>query len=382
MIGFRIEATEPGGRARAGVLSTPHGTSPTPAFMPVGTYGAVKALTPEEIASCGAGIILGNTYHLYLRPGHGIVGKLGGLHRFAAWDGAILTDSGGFQVFSLAPFRKVTEEGVEFRSHIDGSLHHLTPELSLEIQEALGSDIMMALDVCPALPAPKEEVAEAVERTLRWAGRCLARRSTDQALFGIVQGGTHEDLRAASAGATAAIAFDGYAIGGVSVGEARAEIDRVVAFTAPLLPVGRPRYLMGVGTPRDLLVSIASGVDMFDCVMPTRNARNGTLFTWAGSVNIKRSEFADDPRPLDETCACGSCRKFSRAYLRHLFLSKEILAMRLNTLHNVFFYQEMMRRARAAIVQGRFGAWSASVLPALSCGKGGEGEIVAGGEGH
>jgi len=371
VIEFTLEAVDPGGGARAGRIRTDHGETPTPAFMPVGTYGAVKALTPEEISLCGAGIILGNTYHLYLRPGHEIVRKLGGLHAFTGWSGGILTDSGGFQVFSLAPFRKVEEEGVEFRSHLDGSTHRLTPELSVSIQEALGSDVMMALDVCPAQPSPRDEVAEAVERTLRWARRCLDARSTRQALFGIVQGGTFEDLRRASAQATAEMGFDGIAIGGVSVGEVRAEIDRVVAFTAPLLPRVKPRYLMGVGTPRDLVVSIGSGVDMFDCVMPTRNARNGTLFTWDGVVNIKRREFADDPRPLDESCGCPACRRHSRAYLRHLFLSKEILSMRLNTVHNVWFYQELMRRARAAVIEGKYAAWSASVLPGLSCGRGG-----------
>ncbi|MBI3447595.1 MAG: tRNA guanosine(34) transglycosylase Tgt [Acidobacteria bacterium] len=365
MIEYELHAVEPGGLARAGLLRTPHGDVNTPAFMPVGTYGAVKALTPRELEACGARMILGNTYHLYLRPGHETVRALGGLHRFASWDGAILTDSGGFQIFSLASFRDVSEEGVVFRSHLDGSTHRLTPELSVGIQEALGPDVMMALDVCPALPSSKEEIASAVERTLRWARRCLDHRSGARALFGIVQGGTHEDLREMSAGETAALPFDGFAVGGVSVGEPREEIDRIVAFTAPRLPAARARYLMGVGTPRDLLAGIAAGIDMFDCVMPTRNARNGTLFTWSGPVSIKRREFAEDPRPLDDRCGCDACRNFSRAYLRHLFQSKEILSMRLNTIHNVHFYQELMRRARQAIVEGRFAAWAASVLPGL-----------------
>ena len=365
-ITFKLEAAEPKG-ARAGVLVTPHGEIPTPAFMPVGTYGAVRALAPQEVSACGAEIILGNTYHLYLRPGHEIIGRLGGLHRFMGWEGAILTDSGGFQVFSLAPFRKVSEEGVDFRSHVDGSSHLLTPELSIAIQEALAPDIMMALDICPPPSLSRDDVAAAAERTLRWARRSLDARQGERALFGIVQGGAHEDLRAASAAATREIPFDGFAIGGVSVGEPRAEIDRIVAFTAPLLPASRPRYLMGVGTPRDLIVSIGSGMDLFDCVLPTRNARNGTLFTWSGAVNIKRQEFREDPRPLDPDCACEACRRHSRAYLRHLFMTKEILSMRLNTLHNVHFYQEIMRRARAAAQEQRFASWAAAVLPGLSC---------------
>jgi len=378
---FEVTAVDPGGGARAGLLTTSRGSVPTPAFMPVGTYGAVKALTPRELEECGVGILLGNTYHLYLRPGHEVVRRLGGLHRFIGWQRGILTDSGGFQIFSLAGFRKVEEEGVAFRSHLDGSTHRLTPELSVEIQEALGADIMMALDVCPSMPSPWTDVAEAVERTLRWARRCLAARRSDRALFGIVQGGTFDELRERSARATVALPFDGFAIGGVSVGEARAEIDRIVGFTAPLLPANRPRYLMGVGTPRDLLAAVGAGADMFDCVLPTRNARNGTLFTWSGPVNIKRREFLDDPRPLDERCGCETCRRHSRAYLRHLFLSKEILSMRLNTLHNVHFYQDLMRRAREAVVEGRYRAWHASVLPALSCGEEGREDAPVAGQG-
>jgi queuine tRNA-ribosyltransferase len=334
--------------------------------MPVGTYGAVKALTPVELAETGVEIILGNTYHLYLRPGHEVVRRLGGLHGFMGWDRAILTDSGGFQVFSLARLREVREEGVKFQSHLDGSTHILTPELSIEIQEALGSDIMMVLDVCPPFPSKRDEVASAVDRTLRWARRCLEARSEGRGLFGIVQGGTHEDLRARSVEATSELPFDGFAIGGVSVGEPREDIDRIVASTAPSLPEARPRYLMGVGTPRDLVVGVESGVDMFDCVMPTRNARNGTLFTDSGLIHIKRAEYEEDPSPLDERCSCETCRRYSRAYLRHLFMTKEILSMRLNTLHNIHFYQELMRQARSAVVEGRFGTWARGMIPALS----------------
>jgi len=366
MMPFEIEARDPTTPARAGALATPRGRVPTPVFMPVGTYGAVKALTPQELKGAGAGLILGNTYHLYLRPGHERIARLGGLHAFMGWDGAILTDSGGFQVFSLAPFRTVREEGAEFRSHLDGSTHQLTPELSIGIQQALGSDIMMALDVCPPASAPREEIASAVARTLRWARRCLDARTGGQALFGIVQGGPHDDLRRESAAGTIELPFDGFAIGGVSVGESREEIDRVVAMTAPLLPEHRPRYLMGVGTPRDLLAGIASGVDMFDCVLPTRNARNGLLFTWSGVVHIKRAQYEEDPRPVDEECPCPACRGFSRAYLRHLFMTKEILSMRLNTIHNITFYQELTRRAREAIVAGSFGDWASRALGPLS----------------
>lgn len=366
MISFAVEAVDRRGSARAGRLVTPRGEIPTPAFMPVGTYGSVRALTPGEIRGCGAGMVLGNTYHLYLRPGHQVIRRLGGLHRFMGWDGAILTDSGGFQVFSLAPFRRIEEEGVEFRSHLDGSSHVLTPELSVEVQEALGSDIMMVLDVCPPWPAAREEVSDAVERSLRWAERCLRAKRGEAGIFGIVQGGTHEDLRSRSAAATVELPFDGYAIGGVSVGEPREDIDRIVEFTAPRLPAGRPRYLMGVGTPRDLLAAVGAGMDMFDCVIPTRNARNGTLFTWSGLVHIKRAEYSEDGGPLDPACTCETCSRYSRAYLRHLFVTREILSMRLNTLHNLFFYQQLMGRARKAIVEGGYGAWTAEILPAIS----------------
>ncbi len=369
-IRFEVVRTDPGGGARAGILRTPRGAIDTPVFMPVGTHGAVKALTPGELERCGSRLILGNTYHLYLRPGHELVRRLGGLHSFMGWEHAILTDSGGFQVFSLAPLRKVVEEGVRFRSHLDGSTHLLTPELSVGVQEALGADIMMALDICPAHGAPREEVSGAVDRTLRWAERCLRARRGGSALFGIVQGGVFDDLRSISAAGTAALPLDGFAIGGVSVGEPREEIDRVVARTAPLLPESYPRYLMGVGTPRDLLTAVGAGVDMFDCVIPTRNARNGTLFTWSGLLHIKRARYAEDPSPVDEKCACPVCRKHSRAYLRHLFTTREILSMRFNTLHNVHFYLDLMSRARKAILAGRYGAWASSVLPALAADDG------------
>jgi queuine tRNA-ribosyltransferase len=366
MIEFKVVSEDERGRARAGLLKTSRGEVRTPLFMPVGTYGAVKALTPEELIAAGAGVILGNTYHLFLRPGHHLVQRMGGLHRFMGWDGTILTDSGGFQVFSLATFRKIQKSGVEFRSHLDGSTHLLTPELSVEIQEALGADIMMALDICPAAEAGRGEVQESVAITLDWARNCLGARRSRNSLFGIVQGGMFEDLRTESAEATAELAFDGFAIGGVSVGESRAEIDHIVAMTAPLLPKRKPRYLMGVGTPRDLVVSIGSGVDMFDCVMPTRNARNGLLFTWKGSLHIKRAQYTEDPLPVDENCTCPVCARFSRAYLRHLFMTKEILSMRLNTLHNVHFYMQLMKEARLAIVEKRYAVWAKSVIPGLT----------------
>jgi len=351
-LGFQLTARD--GLARRGRLVTPRGEVATPVFMPVGTAGTVKAVTPGELRACGARIILGNTYHLYLRPGHLLVGELGGLHRFMNWDGPILTDSGGYQVFSMADLRRVEEEGVEFRSHLDGSLHRLTPEKSMEIQAALGSEVAMVLDECPALPASRETLAEAVGRTTRWARRCLESYRGPGVLFGIVQGGPEPDLRERSAGELLQLDFPGYAIGGVSVGEGPAAIGEVVGATAALLPDERPRYLMGVGRPADLVEAVARGVDMFDCVMPTRNARNGTLFTSTGSINIKREEFRSDPRPLDDACPCETCRGYSRAYLRHLFLSREILGSRLNTIHNLTHYLRLMDEIRDAIEQGRF----------------------------
>ena len=349
---FGFEVVGRDGRARIGTLRTAHGTVATPAFMPVGTCGAVKAVNTTELRECGAEIILGNTYHLYLRPGHEIVRELGGLHRFMSWPGPILTDSGGFQVFSLARLNRVDEEGVHFQSHVDGSSHLLTPERSMEIQGALGSDVAMVLDVCPALPASREAVEQAVERTTRWARRCREAWNGQGVPFGIVQGGTYFDLRERSATELRELDFPGYAIGGVSVGESPESMVATVRATAEFLPDDRPRYLMGVGRPRDLVDAVAAGVDMFDCVMPTRNARNGTLFTSAGRVNIKRATFRRDERPLDPNCDCDTCRGYSRAYLRHLFLCGEILASRLNTVHNLTYYLGLMRRMREAIAAG------------------------------
>lgn len=322
--------------------------------MPVGTAGSVKAVTPEELRECGADIVLCNTYHLYLRPGHEVVGGLGGLHRFMHWDGPILTDSGGFQAFSMAELRKLDDRGVTFRSHLDGSMHLLTPLKSMEIQAALGSDIVMVLDECPALPAPREAVAEAVDRTTRWARECREGYRGSGVVFGIVQGGTWPDLRERSARQLVELDFPGYAVGGTNVGEPREEIARVASLTAEMLPADRPRYLMGIGRPEDLVDAVASGLDMFDCVMPTRNARNGTLFTSRGKINIKQHRYLDDPRPVEEGCRCPACRHYSRAYLRHLFLAKEILGSRLNTLHNLTYYLGLMAQMRDAIEAGGF----------------------------
>jgi len=367
---FRVLARDPGTAARRGALTTPHGTVETPAFMPVGTAGAVKAMTPEEVEALGFEMILANTYHLALRPGEETVGRLGGLHRFMNWRHAILTDSGGFQVLSLADRRRITDDGVEFRSHLDGSLLMMTPERSMAIQERLGSDIAMAFDDCPPLPSERARIEAAVERTWRWAERCRAAFPRDgRALFGIVQGGDDEALRRRSAAAIASLPFDGMAIGGVSVGES-VEISRsVVAMTAPLLPADRPRYLMGMGTPADLVEMVALGIDMFDCVLPTRNARNGCLFTATGRLQIKRAEFKDDPRPIDETCGCGACRSYSRAYLRHLYVAGEILALRLNTLHNLHHYAALMRSIREAIAAGRYATYRSEVLGRLRDGE-------------
>ncbi len=322
--------------------------------MPVGTAGTVKGVTPEELVATGAEIILSNTYHLYLRPGHERIRDLGGLHRFMNWKGPILTDSGGFQVFSLASLRRVDDEGVRFRSHLDGSTHLLTPEKSMEIQACLGSDVAMALDECPALPAPREAIEQAVDRTTLWARRSREAYRGPGALFGIVQGGDHDDLRERSARDLLTLDLPGYAVGGVSVGEPTEIVASTIARAASLLPADRPRYLMGVGKPRDLIAAVAAGFDLFDCVLPTRNARNGTLFTTRGRVNIKRAEFQDDPNPLDDACPCETCRNYSRAYLRHLFQCGEILSSRLNTIHNLTYYQTLMARAREAIAEGVF----------------------------
>jgi len=346
-------------KARLGRLTTAHGVVETPCFMPVGTQGAVKAVLPRDLHELGCQILLGNTYHLYLRPGHELIRKLGGLHRFMNWPGPILTDSGGYQVFSLGTMRKITEDGARFQSHIDGGAHLLTPEKAVEIQEALGSDIAMVLDECIPHDASRSYVRESTERTIRWAARCLnARNRPEQLMFGIVQGGMFEDLRRWCVDELSALDFEGFAVGGLGVGEGEEKLNSVGAFTAQLLPEHKPRYLMGVGRPQDIIHAARAGFDMFDCVIPTRNGRNGTLFTWQGKLSIKRAEFAGDPRPLDATCGCYSCKNFSRAYLRHLFMAGEILSAQLNSLHNLYFYHRLMDKCREAIRDGRPELWA------------------------
>ena len=366
---FTLDGRDTLTAARAGTLRLRTGEVTTPIFMPVGTAGTVKAMTPANLRDVGAQIVLGNTYHLFLRPGMDIVRAHGGLHPMMGWDRPILTDSGGYQVFSLEGLRKITEEGVQFRSHIDGSLHLFTPESVVGVEETLGSDIAMAFDECPRSTADRATIEASMERTTRWERRCIeARTRADQAMFGIVQGGLHEDLRAQHASAITALPFDGFAIGGLSVGETTEEMYRLVSFTAPLLPESRPRYLMGVGKPEDILHAISAGVDMFDCVLPTRNARNGMMFTFEGDVTIKQACYRDDLRPVSESCACYTCRHFTRAYLRHLFMAKEILFTHLNTVHNLFFYLELTRRARAAILEGRYAAFRDELLAARARG--------------
>lgn len=340
-------------RARLGRVVTDHGTFSTPAFMPVGTLGTVKSLTPEELVGVGVEVLLANTYHLYLRPGHQTVERLGGLHRFIHWERPILTDSGGYQIFSLGDLRKISDEGVTFQSHLDGSLHFLTPEKVVEIQRALGVDIAMVLDECIPYPSTYEYARASTERTSRWARRSLqARREGDPALFGIVQGGMYRDLREQSAHELRELGFSGYALGGLSVGEPKQLMSEIVEWTTPFLPEGAPRYLMGVGTPQDILEAVTQGIDLFDCVLPTRNARNGSLFTSSGRLSIKQARYAQDERPIEEGCLCYTCRHYSRAYLRHLYLSKEILSSRLNTIHNLFYYIELLKRIRTAIHEG------------------------------
>ncbi len=352
--------THTDGSARRGFVTTAHGVIQTPAFMPVGTQGAVKALTAQHLEDVGAEIILGNTYHLYLRPGDELIARRGGLHKFIGWDRPMLTDSGGYQVFSLSDRRKVEEQGVHFRSHHDGSSHLLTPEKAVEIQANLGSDIAMVLDECPALPSTVQIIDTSLQLTARWARRCRSRflelkeAGKGHAQFGIVQGGSFPELRQKSSELTVSIGFEGYAIGGLSVGEPNETMYQVVEQTAPFLPASQPRYLMGVGTPIDLVEAVARGIDMFDCVMPTRNARNGQLFTSEGPLNIKNAQFAEDDGPVDPACGCYTCRRFSRAYLRHLFMAGEMTGGTLNTLHNLSFYLDTMRRIREAIAFGRF----------------------------
>ena len=382
MIGFQLLAAD--GAARRGRLSTPHGEVETPVFMPVGTAGAVKTLSPRDLEELGARILLANTYHLYLRPGHERVRRLGGLHRFMAWPGALLTDSGGFQVYSLAEGNgdapgsvKVSEEGVEFRSHLDGSAQHLTPEKAIHVQEALGADVIMAFDECPPARAERSYHEASLARTHRWLLRCKrawleaeerkasagleagggAGRPAAASLFGIAQGGLFPDLRRRAIDEAAALDLPGYALGGYAVGEEPEEMWEGVARDAPLLPPGKPRYLMGVGTPEDVLAGIAAGIDMFDCVLPTRCARNGLLFTTRGKLVIRNAGYSDDDRPVDPDCACYACRTFSRAYLRHLFKAGEMLGLRLNTLHNLHHYLWLMEEARRAVAEGRFQAF-------------------------
>ncbi len=343
------------GKARAGTIETSHGTIQTPIFMPVGTRGSVKMMPQSDLEEIGASIILGNTYHLYLRPGHELVEKMGGLHKFISWDRAILTDSGGFQVFSMADINKKSEEGVTFQSHIDGSYHNLTPEKSMEIQRALGSDIVMAFDECPALPATKEQLRTSMELTLRWAARCKdVPLQSHQHLFGIVQGGLHRDLRGECMERLLELGFDGMALGGLSVGEKNEEMVEFLEDFVHTMPTEKPRYLMGVGKPLDILNGIRAGIDMFDCVLPTRNARNGQFLTAKGPLNIKNSRFALDSLPADPGCTCKVCQRYSRSYIRHLYTVGEPLAGHLVTYHNLHFYLEMVRGARTAIIEDKF----------------------------
>ena len=372
MIGFEVQARE--GEARAGSMRTGRGEVETPVFMPVGTQATVKAMTPEELEGLGARILLANTYHLHLRPGEETIRRLGGLHRFMHWDGPLLTDSGGFQVVSLSGLNRVSEEGVAFRSHLDGTPLFLSPEGAIEIQRALGADVLMCLDRPLPATAAEGELAEALALTSRWAARCKAVHDRQDgpvkgALFGITQGGTAEALRRRSSEEIVALDFDGYALGGLSLGESTAAIHETVAFSAPLLPADRPRYLMGMGEPADLLAAIGAGIDLFDCVLPTRNARNGSLYTRHGKLAIKQARYRDDPAPLDEGCPCPACRHYSRAYLRHLYVAGEILSMRLNTWHNLHFYLDLMRQARRAIVESSFAPFAAQFLETYRSGQ-------------
>jgi queuine tRNA-ribosyltransferase len=377
---FSFQLTHTDGQARRGLMTTPHGQVETPAFMAVGTQGAVKGLTHRDLESAGSQILLSNTYHLYLRPGDDLIARRGGLHRFIGWNRPILTDSGGYQVFSLAGRRTIDENGARFKSHLDGSSHLLTPEKAADIQAQLGSDVAMVLDECLAYPSSPEAARISMERTARWASRARQRQqqlrggdasgvrvtNAGQAQFGIVQGGVFPELRRDSAERTVAIGFEGYAIGGLSVGEPAPLMYDIVAQTTPCLPIDRPRYLMGTGTPEDLVESVARGIDLFDCVLPTRNARNGQLFTSEGRLNIKNARYAEDERPPDPNCSCYTCRTFSRAYLRHLFNAGEMNASTLNTLHNLHFYLDTMQRIRNAIAFGRFESFRLAFLQGLS----------------
>jgi len=358
MLKFEIKDLSTETRARTGRLQTERGTVDTPIFMPVGTLGTVKAMSPEELTACGAQIILGNTYHLYLRPGCEVIDLFQGLHKFMNWNGPILTDSGGFQVFSLAKLSKISEQGYTFQSHVDGSQHTLTPEKSIEVQLSLDADIMMCLDQCIQYPASRAEAEAALELTTRWAKRCFdfweSNRRPQNNLFGIVQGGMFPDLRQRSAAQLTALDFPGFAIGGLSVGEPIDLMREMADFTLPLLPEEKPKYIMGVGTPEDLVELVAQGADMFDCVMPTRNARNGQLFTAQGTLNIANAKFRKDTDPIETGCICYTCRHYSRAYLRHLYKTRELLAYRLNTLHNIHYYLNLMADMRGAIARDEF----------------------------
>ena len=358
---FQVTAKDTASLARCGLLQTRHGSVLTPAFMPVGTQASVKSVEPGDLQDLGYRLILANAYHLFLRPGHRTIARLGGLHRFMGWEGALLTDSGGFQVHSLAEMRKIREEGVEFASHLDGTRHLLTPELSAEVQRDLGSDMVMPLDDCPPYPSDRQRLEEAVRRTTRWARRSLSfPLGEGQRRFGIVQGGVYADLRGRSAGEIVAMGFDGYALGGIGVGEPPELAVSAARETVPIFPPASPRYVMGIGVPGQMLDLIAEGIDLFDCVLPTRNARNGTLFTSLGKINIKRKEYREDPGPIDPDCPCAACRQFSRAYLRHLYVSGEILASRLNTLHNLTYFASVMARVRQAIRWGSFAGFRRS----------------------
>lgn len=365
-----FELKQNSGKARRGILKTPHGEIQTPFFMTIGTAGAVKGLIPSEVKELGGQVILANTYHLHLRPGEDVMQAAGGLHKFMNWDGPILTDSGGYQVFSLAKIRRLSEEGVEFQSHLDGSKVFLTPEKAVEIQHKLGSDIMMCLDECPGAHEERKYVGDSLELTTRWAKRCKEYHSilknTKSLLFGIVQGGTHADLRKKSAGELKAIGFDGYAIGGLAVGESNEVMYEMLDKTVPELPEDKPRYLMGVGTPENILEAVERGIDMFDCVLPTRNARHGHLYTSKGIVRIKNENQKESFMPLDPECDCYTCKNYTRAYLRHLFISGEPLSLRLNTLHNVAFYLNLMKEIRQAIEENRFSEFKKEKLQQLS----------------
>jgi len=356
---FEIDLTSPHNQARLGRLILSHGEVETPVFMPVGTQATVKTMTPEDLYEIGAGIILSNTYHLYLRPGEELVAKAGGLHKFMNWERNILTDSGGFQVFSLSKLRKISDEGVEFQSHIDGSRHFLTPEKVMDIEQKLGADIAMCFDECAPYPCSYEEAEQAVNRTTLWAKRCReVHRREDQALFGIVQGNVFPDLRARSAEELVKLDFPGYAIGGLSVGEPKDHMYEILEFLHPLLPASKPRYLMGVGEPEDLIEGVKRGVDMFDCVLPTRLARHGTAYTYSGKITVRNAVYAEDFSPIDSRCNCYVCKNYSRAYLRHLIKAEEILAHRLLSYHNVFFLVNLMAKIREAVRKGEFERFS------------------------